>query len=55
MNFPQMILLAAKSSFASAATTHGFLPPSSRETGIRFSYAFCITYLPTLQLPVKKI
>ena len=53
---PHSIRLAAISkSVWSASTKTGDLPPSSRETGVRFLAAAAATMRPTRGLPVRKM
>ena len=55
INFPQTILFAVTFIEAVSSTIHGFLPPSSRVVGVKFTAANLATIFPKLTLPVKYI
>ena len=55
INFPQTMRLAASFRFAVSSTMQGFLPPSSKVTGVKCTAAAAATILPTGTLPVKKM
>ena len=46
---------AANFIFAVSSIIHGFFPPNSKVTGVKFGAAALATILPTATLPVKKI